>query len=355
MNVSLAFIRILFVIISMFFLGIYMSAVTTDSPILDGMWGAGLGLAFGILLIGCDLVFRRFNLRSFNTAILGILFGYLMGLILNLVFSSIYGLSEELQKINNQTKDIIEILIYLFGIYLGTVMTLRASDELYVSIPFVKFSPMAKKKKDLILDFSILADARIVDFASTGFLNNQLILPRFVIKDLYAQSEIGEGQMKTRAKRAMEVLKKLEEMPELELRFNDTDFPEVKDGTSKILRLARLLDSNVLTADISRAQIPSMEGIQIINIHSLSNALKPLMETGETIKIKIQRHGKEPRQGVGYLEDGTMVVVNGGGQYIGETIDAYVLSVKHTTTGRMIFCNAMDEPHPENFGNEYEE
>jgi uncharacterized protein YacL len=145
-------------------------------------------------------------------------------------------------------------------------------------------------------------------------------------------------------------LKKLEALPNLALRYNDTDFPEVKDLTGKMARLARLIDANLLSADISRVQMGSMDGVRGINLHTLANALKPLMQAGEFIKIKIQRYGKEAEQGVGYLEDGTMVAVNGGGRYIGETIECRVLSVKHTTAGRMIFCNALDLE-----GQEYEE
>ena len=129
----------------------------------------------------------------------------------------------------------------------------------------------------------------------------------------------------------------------MNLRFNDTNFPEMKDSFSKLARLARLLDSNILTADVSQIQVPVIEGIKIINIHALTNALKPLMQAGESMQIKIQRYGKEPNQGVGYLEDGTMVVVNGGGDFIGENIDVHVLSMKHTSSGRMIFCNAVDD------------
>ena len=147
---------------------------------------------------------------------------------------------------------------------------------------------------------------------------------------------------KSKARRCLEVIKKMEQLDHLGLRFNDTDFPEVRDTTSKLIRLARLIDGNILTADISRVQMASIEGVKIINLHSLSNALKPLMETGEMIRIKVQRFGKEARQGVGYLDDGTMVVVNGGGNFIGEVIDAQVLSVKHTSSGRMIFCNAFE-------------
>jgi uncharacterized protein YacL len=222
-------------------------------------------------------------------------------------------------------------------------MTLRASDEFYVSIPFVKFTPTTHKKKDLIVDASVLSDARIIDLAASGIVDHHLVLPRFLLKELYAQAESSDESARAKAKRSLDVAKKLEGISELDLRHNDTDFPEVKDPMSKMLRLARLLDANILTADLSRVQMGVVEGVRVINIHSLSNALKPLMQAGEHIKIKIQRYGKEPRQGVGYLEDGTMVVVNGGGEFIGEVIDAQVLSVKHTSSGRMIFCNAKDE------------
>jgi uncharacterized protein YacL len=352
MNISIAFMRSLFVVLSIFFMTTFMISSPTGSMHINAMIGILIGLIFGMLLIGFDIAFKRFNLRSFNIAIIGIFIGYLMGQALVLVFDAILDISRISIVLSPQVLEIIKIALFLFGTYLGTIMTLRASDELYVSIPFVKFSPTTEKKKDLIIDSSVLADARIIDVAATGLLDHQLVVPRFVIKELYALSEIGDEISKSKARRCLEVIKKLEGVPELELRFNDTDFPDVKDTQGKLLRLARLLDANLITADISRIQIASIEGIRVINIHTLSNALKPLMQAGEFIKIKIQRYGKEPRQGVGYLDDGTMVVVNGGGNYIGETIDAKVLSVKHTTSGRMIFCNAMDE---ENLSDEYEE
>lgn len=352
MNISLAFMRTLFVILSIFFMTTFMISSPTGTFMGNTFVGILLGLIFGGLLIGFDITFKRFNLRSFNIAIIGIFIGYLMGQALVLVFDAILEISRISIILQPQTLEIIKIALFLFGTYLGTIMTLRASDELYVSIPFVKFSPTTEKKKDLIIDSSVLSDARIIDVATTGLLDHQLVIPRFVIKELYAMAEIGDEFTKAKARRSLEVIKKLEAVPELELRFNDTDFPDVKETQGKLLRLARLLDANLLTADISRIQMASIEGIRVINIHTLSNALKPLMQAGEFIKIKIQRYGKEPRQGVGYLDDGTMVVVNGGGNYIGEMIDAKVLSVKHTTSGRMIFCNAVDE---ENLSEEYEE
>lgn len=348
MNLSLAFTRIFFVILSIFFLTVYMTSGPEGLTPTHLVWGVLSGAALGALLIGFEILFRRFNLRSFNIAIIGLFIGYLMGQALVLILSAVLDISAASVHLNPQSLEILRISLFLFGIYLGTLMTLRAADEFYVSIPFVRFTPTAHKKKDLVVEPSVLADARILDLASSGILDHHLVVPRFIVKDLYAQAEVSDEGMKTKAKRCLDVLKKLEAIANLEMRYNETDFPEVKDAMGKLLRLARLLDANLITADISRVQTGSIEGIKVINLHTLSNALKPLMQAGENIKIKIQRYGKEPRQGVGYLEDGTMVVVNGGGQFIGEVIEAQVLSVKHTSSGRMIFCNAMGEEEPYN-------
>lgn len=343
MNLALAFTRTLFMVLSIFFMTVYTISGPGGYTIGNLVIGLGLGLTFGLVLIGFDILFRRFNLRAFNIAIIGLFVGYLMGQALVLVLSAILDISAASIHLQPQVLEVLQISLFLFGVYLGTLMTLRASDELSISVPFVRFTQTAHKKKDLLIDPSVLADARILDLAGSGIVDDHLVLPRFLIKELYIQAETQDEVSRSKAKRALEVIKKLEQVPTLDMRYSDSDFPEIKDPMNKLIRLARLLDANIVTADISRLQMGAIEGVRIINIHALSNALKPLTQTGEKIKIKIQRHGKEPRQGVGYLEDGTMVVVNGGGEYIGETIEATVLSVKHTTSGRMIFCNAQDE------------
>ena len=343
MNIAVAFYRLFFVVLSIFFITTYMVTGASGYNLNNLLIGAGSGLALGLGLIGFDFLFSRFNLRSFNIVVIGLFIGYLMGQALVLILNAVLNISSASIHMNPQALEMLKISLFLFGTYLGTMMTLRSADEFYVSIPFVKFSATAQKKKDLVADSSVLADARILDLAASGLIDHHLVLPRFLLKDLYAQAETSDETNRTRAKRSLDVVKKLEQTPGLEVRYNDTDFPDVKDTMGRLVRLARLLDANILTADISRVEISAIEGVKIINIHGLSNALKPLMQAGEKIKIKVQRYGKEPRQGVGYLEDGTMVVVNGGGQFIGEMVDALVLSVKHTSSGRMIFCNALDE------------
>ena len=217
MNISIAFMRTLFVVLSIFFMTTFMLSSPTGSVHTNALIGIVLGLIFGFLLIGFDISFKRFNLRSFNIAIIGIFIGYLMGQALVLVFDAILDISRISIVLQPQTLEIIKIALFLFGTYLGTIMTLRASDELYVSIPFVKFAPHHRKKKDLIIDSSVLSDARIIDVSATGLFDHQLIIPRFIIKELYAHAEIGDEFSKAKARRCLDVIKKLEAVPELEL------------------------------------------------------------------------------------------------------------------------------------------
>jgi uncharacterized protein YacL len=343
MNLSLAFTRIFFFVLSVFFMTLYMISLPTETLLFNALVGIALGTIFSFMLFGFDLLFKKYNLRSFNIAIIGLFIGYLMGEALVLILKAILDISTLSIHLAPQVVEIIKIGLFLFGTYLGTIMTLRFSDEFYISIPFVKFSALANKKRDLIIDSSAFADTRVIDLASSGLVDHHLVIPRFILKELYAQAESSDELIKTKAKKSLEAVKKLDEIPYLELRYNDTDFPELSDLQAKLLRLARLLEANLITTEMSRVQTAAIEGVRVINLNDLSNALKPLMQTGEHIKIKIQRYGKEPRQGVGYLEDGTMVVVNGGGEFIGETIAVQVLSVKHTSSGRIIFCNTLEE------------
>lgn len=342
MNKTLTFIRSIFLVMCVLLITAYTTTMLTNGPTFGSVViGIAGGLMFGFALIGLDYFFKRFNLRAFNLAILGLMFGYLLGEALLLILGTLLNSSHT--GTNPETGMLLKAMLFLSCIYMGMIMTVRASEELHLSIPFVKLKSAGQKKRDILLDSSILSDTRIIDLASSGIVDDHLIIPRFSLKELQNQFDNGDENAKARARRSLDVLKKLEAIPNLELRYSDVDFPSTKDSTTKLVQLARMLDANIITADMTRIQQSAIEGIRIINIHSLSNSLKPLTHSGEFINIKIQRYGKEPRQGVGYLDDGTMVVVNGGAESIGESIKAQVLSVKHTSSGRMIFCNAADE------------
>lgn len=296
------------------------------------------GLILLITLLSVDLILKRFNLRAFNTAILGLFAGYLMAQAILMLASGIMGSQESAFEATP-----IRFLVFVCCSYFGLTMTSRASEEMLISLPFIELKSASQKKKDILVDLSILADSRIIDLASSGLLDHHLIVPRYAVKELSSLAETTTDEaIKVKTRRSLDLIKKLESLPTLDLRYTETDFPEIKDPMSKLIRLARAMDTHIITSDINRIQQSSIEGVRIINIHMLSNALKPITQAGEFITIKIQRYGKEARQGVGYLEDGTMVVVNGGAEFIGENIKAYVLSVKHTSSGRMIFCNAAE-------------
>lgn len=340
MQLSLTFIRLLF-------LGLCILLATTltiaeansDDILFKVAIGVGSGALFGCLIMSLDVLFKRLNLRTFNTAIVGLFVGYLMGSALLLVIQVFLHIS--VTQLESQTLLALQATIFLTACYLGMVMTARASNELYVSIPFIRFKTSNQIKKDILVDNSALSDSRTIDLAMSGLLDQNLVIPRFLLKELHDQAESQDENIRLKAKRSLEAHKKLESISFLDLRYVENNFTEIDDTNAKLIKLARQLDASILTSDASRTQQVS-DGVRYINLNILSNAMKPLAQNGESLSIKIQRYGKEPRQGVGYLDDGTMVVVNGGADFIGATIRAQVLSVKHTTSGRMIFCNAAD-------------
>lgn len=341
MSTSINLIRMTFFFLSIFFFTAHTVTLEGGISVINVVTGVAIGSFLGILLIAIDKSLKKFTLRNLNILTIGFGFGYLLGTAIIVLLNASLDLTN--LSLTSKELSLFKTAIYISSCYLATILTFRGAEEFHVSIPFVKFKASNNKKKDILIDASILLDSRVIDLAVSGLLDKHLIMPKFTLKELYLQSESSDENIKAKARRSLEVCKKLESISNLEMRFSDTDFPEIKDPIAKLVRLARLLDTNIITADISRIQQSSIEGIVVINIHALSNALKPLTQSGEHINIKIQRYGKEPRQGVGYLEDGTMVVVNGGAEHIGETIKAQVLSVKHTSSGRMIFCNSTDE------------
>ncbi len=336
---SLLLTRVFFGFLSVFFMVTHMIVHPGGDLFTRLTFGVFLGSALFLLLMGSEILFRRLHLRSFNTAMVGLFFGYLMGGVLSLIFDSVLQLSSLSLLISPSTISIFKMAIFLFSTYFGVILTLRFADEIFISIPFAHFTKTSSMKKDLILDSSLLSDPRTIDFLQSGILNHQIVLPRFLIKELTQHLETGEETQKMRAQKSLALIKKLESMPSLSLRIHDRDFPEIKDQHLKILSLAQFLQANVIAAEPPR--FPLTEETQWVNINNIFQTLKPLTPPGETLTIKVQRYGKEPRQGVGYLEDGTMVVINNGGDYIGEVIDAQVISVKQTSAGRIIFTNAL--------------
>lgn len=356
MNLTITLTRIitsaivsLFIILSFLF----------SKPFFEG--SAPLNLLSGVLVssflcflfISLDKAIRKLHLRVLSSLILGLFVGIFLGKAVGgifdtIIFSSAYG-----NSIPSYLITFPKALLYLLSIHIGIVSVLTYSEQLHISIPFIRFNKTSSEEKNIILDSSLLSDPRAIDFLSTGILNNRVILPTFILRDLEEKLEHCEEHTGANIRKAINAIEKLKSIKDLNLKETETDFSDITDVKKKIYRLAKITKSTVLTTDGSKLQMAGNE-VQYLDLSSIANSLKNIMMAGESIEIKVQRYGKEPNQGVGYLEDGTMVVINNGGSFIGEIIDTQVISVKQTSAGRIIFTNAIEDDVEDNIEYAYD-
>jgi uncharacterized protein YacL len=200
--------------------------------------------------------------------------------------------------------------------------------------------------RKFIPDQSVLEDGRVVDLARTGLFDGQIVVPSFLPKELKTQSEVGDEVSKTRARKALEALRRLESLPKIGIQFKEVFLPEMVELNDKIIHSAKTLNAFLLTNESSPFRTEAEQGMYLA-IDTIANALRPPIPKGEVLSIKIQRLGKEPKQGIGYLEDGTMVVVNGGGDYLGRNVRTQVLSQKYSSSGKIVFCNVREDDDDE--------
>lgn len=342
MNRAFLLVRVLLFVFCSIFTTLYVSEKILQEVNFTSLTiGVASGLLISSIIMGLELLLKKIGISKINLVILGLFCGYLAGNVILLALNS-FSSSMDLFFFSSLTP-FLKTILFSLTCYLGVMLTLRAGEELQFIVPFIKLEFQGKAKKNIIVDFSTLLDTRIIELASTGLLDNHLIIPQFLINELNLMNEHGDEAAKAKSRRCFEVLKKLETLPDLNIRYVETDFSDVKEINAKLACLARMLDATMMTADLNRPQQAPTEGIRTVNIHELSKAFRAIPQSGEFLTIKIQRRGKEAGQGVGYLDDGTMVVVNGGEEFIFETIRAQILSVKSTSSGRMIFCNAAEE------------
>ncbi len=191
-----------------------------------------------------------------------------------------------------------------------------------------------------LLDTSVIIDGRIADICETGFINRQLIIPQFVLKELQMIADSAEATKRTRGRRGLDILNKMQKQCSVKIEIDDTDYPGIREVDQKLITLAKEKGYSILTNDFNLNKVSEVHSVPVLNINQLANALKPIVLPGETMKVQIIKEGKEPTQGVAYLDDGTMVVVEQGRRYMGKSIEAIVTSVLQTTAGRMIFATA---------------
>lgn len=233
------------------------------------------------------------------------------------------------------------LIIHLFLAYLGCMIAVRKKSELdLLDKNLVVKSPKAKEVK--ILDTSSLIDGRIADVVETGFLSGKLVVPRFVLQELQTVADSSDATKRQRGRRGLDILKRLQDGKEVIIKIYDKDFPNSKDVDSKLLDLAKELDAKLATTDFNLSKVAALQGVSVLNVNDLAGALKTVVLPGDNLAVFVAKEGKEKNQGVGYLDDGTMIVVDDGRRQMGKRIQVHVNSILQTPAGRMIFAKAAE-------------
>ena len=226
--------------------------------------------------------------------------------------------------------------------YLGLVIGARNGEWLEPARLVGLFRAAGPQRRYKILDTSVIIDGRIADVCETGFLDGTLVIPQFVLKELQLVADSADSMKRNRGRRGLDILQKIQKMSGVEVMISDVDFPEVREVDLKLIELARTLQGKIVTNDFNLNKVAQLRGVEVLNINELANSLKPVVLPGEIMKVFILKEGKEYNQGVAYLDDGTMVVVDNARKMISKTIDIVVTSVLQTTAGKMIFGRFID-------------
>src|SRR6201998_2121886 len=291
---------------------------------------ATIGLVFAVSVFLFEIRLRRASLRRLIGAaigsIMGILGAYLMGLVLAWT------------SIPDGSRSFLDVALLLVMPYIGLVLGANKGDMLNLQALGGLFgSERSMRRMPKVLDTSVIIDGRIADICEAHFLDGVMLIPQFVLRELQFVADSADSLKRQRGRRGLEVLQRIQKMPHLEVEIADDDFPSIADVDLKLIELAKRYDAKIVTNDYNLNKVATRQGIEILNVNQLANSLKPVVLPGETMRVFILREGKEYNQGVAYLDDGTMVVVDGARRLINRTVDITVTSVHQTTAGKMIF------------------
>jgi len=297
--------------------------------------GSATGFLLGVLVVGIDIFFKQYTVRN----ILAILIGVGLGLFVHRLFMMVITyMSFPESAVNN-----LAVATAIIFTYLGVITILRGQDEFSLMIPFVTLDRKGPGEELILLDTSVIIDGRISDIVKTYFLSGKLILPRFVLKELQLISDSSDPLKRNRGRRGLDVLNKIKGNPNIQVKINEMDFPEFSTVDAKLVKMGQVLNAKVFTNDYNLNKVAELQGVRVLNINDLANALKPVVMPGETMQVKILKEGKEQDQGVAYLDDGTMVVVDNARRRLNQTLNVVITSVLQTQAGRMIFAKIGDE------------
>lgn len=315
-----------------------LGLATIDDPFLRHLLSGLLGLVIGLLIIGFEMRVRQASLKT--------LIGAAVGSILGIAGAFLIGVLISIQKesaVSAEMQTFLTISLAFFMGYVGLMVGAAKGEYLDLSALGGIFSDKTIKRDYKILDTSVIIDGRIADVSETGFLGGTLIIPNFILAELQQVADSADSSKRQRGRRGLDMLQRLRNNSKLDVQILETDFPSIKEVDLKLIELGKQLDAVIVTNDFNLNKVSQLRGVSVLNINELANALKPVVLPGEAMRVFVLKEGKEYNQGVAYLDDGTMVVVDNARRLIGKTADIAVTSVLQTTAGKMIFGRLWDE------------
>jgi uncharacterized protein YacL len=302
----------------------------TSHPVL----GAIAGFGFGGLMIAIDEMLKGFSLRAFSATTFGLFLGSIVALLID--HSGLFTGEDP----GDPTRRMIRIGLFLGFGYIGMVLAMRSNKEDFsLIIPYVRFTRQAKADNLLLLDTSAIIDGRVADLIESNFLEGMIVVPRFVLRELQQVADSTDTVKRARGRRGLEILNRIQRNTRNEVRIHDAEFPDETGVDSKLIRLARNLSARLYTTDYNLVKVAELQNISCVNLSEVARCLRVILLPGEMLSLRIVREGKERNQGIGYLADGTMVVVNNAQSHIGQQVDAQVQSTHQTGAGIIVFAD----------------
>jgi uncharacterized protein YacL len=302
-----------------------------DLPV---MFNAGFGLLLGTLVVAFEWRMRDLSVTHMLGAVLGAALGLALA---RMLVAALFWTNTAEPRMA-----FLHALVVLVLTYLGVLIGGRRGEWLEPARLVTLFRAAGPQRRYKILDTSVIIDGRIADICETGFIDGTLLIPQFVLKELQLVADSADSLKRNRGRRGLDILQKIQKMSGIEVMISDLDYPEVREVDLKLIELARTLQGKIVTNDFNLNKVAQLRGVDVLNINELANSLKPVVLPGEIMKVFILKEGKEYNQGVAYLDDGTMVVVDNARKMISKTIDVVVTSVLQTTAGKMIFGRFID-------------